>query len=346
VAQRPGTFVASYKAAIEALIDGRHLPATCKTNHFGNLRGKNAYKRCPGSVVIGALSVSIMELEWMARAYMADDPALFVSMDNPDLSNEAADKIWPWTERRNRRMRDGSLQSVEVDIHPDPRVQTVLEQIREAECIQSGDRCRPIFDEREIVFANNLVLDVTYDEILTHRELVQGGGRIERVLARTGVIPETRDELVRVYPDIFTSLSTAQRDVGAWLEKRYQNPNRISIWGMVPFSYRRPGQRGRPAKVWILAEILDKRAAAEAVLGELTMFEAVDEVSAPPVAPTPPMLEQALEPEFPPEPPAPPWRQPRPPLQVAPRPALPPPPQDDELMFWDGHEFFRPRCYF
>jgi len=174
-----------------------------------------------------------MELEWMARAYMADDPVPFVSMDKPDFSKEALDKDWPWKEwpyraTRNRRMRDGSLQAVEVDVHPHPLCQAVLEQLREAECVQSGDRCRPIFNERDIVFANNLVLDVTYDAILTHRELVQGGGRIERVLTRTGVVPESEDELVRVFPDVFKSPVTARRDVQAWLELKRHFPNSVT----------------------------------------------------------------------------------------------------------------------
>jgi hypothetical protein len=191
---------------------------------------------------------------------------------------------------------------------------------------------------------------LTYDKILTHRELVQGGGRIERILEQIGVLPESKDELVRVFPDVFTSSSTALRDIQAWLEKRVQNANRISICKMDPFFYRRPGQRGRPARVWISSQHQDARAVAETVLGELTMFEPVAEASAPPdVAeppPATPMLEPTLEPDLPPEPPAPPRQQPRPPLQVAPRPAIPVPLPDEELMFWDGHEFFRPRCYF
>jgi hypothetical protein len=147
---------------------------------------------------------------------------------------------------------------------------------------------------------------------------------------------------------------------------------------MVPFSYRRPGQRGRPAKVWISAKVLDFRAAAEAVLGELTMFERVAEASAPPDVPPPapePTPEPAPEPVAPPVPP---WRQPRPPLQspplssppppvlppvlgrlcivqadniallpIAPPPAsepLPPLPEPDlgTVDFWNEHPFFRP----
>jgi hypothetical protein len=54
---------------------------------------------------------------------------------------------------------------------------------------------------------------------------------------------------------------------------------------MKEFSYRRPSQRGPASKVWILAEILDKRAAAEAVLGVLTMFEPVVDANPPPDVP-------------------------------------------------------------
>jgi hypothetical protein len=92
----------------------------------------------------------------------------------------------------------------------------------------------------------------------------------------------------------------AHRDIQAWLEKRVQNPKSSTLWKMNPFSYRRPGQRGRPCRVWVSDKYQDVRAAAEAVLGPLAVFEPVAEASAPPdVAVSVP------EPELPPMPPVP-----------------------------------------
>ena len=50
-----------------------------------------------------------------------------------------------------RRMRDGSLEPVVREGHPDPRMQAVLEQIREAEVVQAVDRLRAVWKHRQIV---------------------------------------------------------------------------------------------------------------------------------------------------------------------------------------------------
>lgn len=54
---------------------------------------------------------------------------------------------------------------VNVSVHPDPRVQAVLEQIREAESLQAIDRLRLIFnDERKHVWILcNIPLDLPVD---------------------------------------------------------------------------------------------------------------------------------------------------------------------------------------
>jgi hypothetical protein len=64
--------------------------------------------------------ITIGELEDMARAYMANDPVTFVPAKAFML------------ERQKQVMSDGSSVQVMVKVHPDPRVQRVLYQMREA----------------------------------------------------------------------------------------------------------------------------------------------------------------------------------------------------------------------
>ena len=64
--------------------------------------------------------ITIGELEDMARAYMANDPVTFVPAKAFVL------------ERQEQLMSDGSSVAVMVKVHPDPRVQRVLYQMREA----------------------------------------------------------------------------------------------------------------------------------------------------------------------------------------------------------------------
>ena len=266
--------VVGTKRAVASLIDGGHLPADATTMSYGALRGKNDAEHRPTVIAVGQESVSIDTAEMIARAFMATDPTPFVSMARPDLPADWPYKQWPYRASRMRRMRDGTLQAVEVDVHPDPRVQRILEQVREAEVIQGIDRVRPVFNRRDIVALNNLVLDLTYDEICPHRELVQGGDRIALALERAGVLPETASELARAFPDLFGSEGTAARDLRAWRQKRSQIPNRESICDLTPFLYRRPGQRGRSARVLVATRHAGAKAAAEAVLGPLATFEA------------------------------------------------------------------------
>src|SRR4051794_7529353 len=67
---------------------------------------------------------------------------------------------------------------------------------------------------------------------------------------------------------------------------------------MKEFFYRSKSQRGPASRGWISAKVLDFRAAAEAVLGELTMFEPVADASAPSEAaePAPSEASSVLEP--------------------------------------------------
>ncbi len=73
-----------------------------------------------------------MAVEGMARAIWADDPAPLT------LPGEYVE------EPRGYRMRDGRLTGVVAHVHPDPRVQRVLELKRERETGQAIDRLRLI----------------------------------------------------------------------------------------------------------------------------------------------------------------------------------------------------------
>src|ERR1700677_136807 len=64
--------------------------------------------------------ITIGDLEDMARALMANDPVTFVPS-----------KVFV-LERQEQLMSDGSSVAVMVKVHPDPRVQRVLYQMREA----------------------------------------------------------------------------------------------------------------------------------------------------------------------------------------------------------------------
>jgi hypothetical protein len=66
-------------------------------------------------------------------------------------------------------------------VHPDWRVQAMVEQIREAEMIQAIDRLRLIHSPREKTVI--ILCNIPVDELVTRRELA-GDGRLAEALAK------------------------------------------------------------------------------------------------------------------------------------------------------------------
>jgi hypothetical protein len=184
-----GSVLCASKRVEEMLYDTGAVHRDTPTMHFGALRGCNCWEQYPGGLFVGAENISIGAAEAMARAFMADDPTPFVSMDHLAPKGWRYEHQWPYRATRMRRMRDGTLSPVEVPVHPDPRVQDVLELVREDELLQAIDRLRAVWHRRQLVLLNDLCLDVTYDEIETHKHLAAGGNPIRRAFLADGIVP-------------------------------------------------------------------------------------------------------------------------------------------------------------
>jgi len=287
--------VVAPQAAETAMAD--NLRDGIPTAHYGALRGLNTWERCQSAISVGQTSMSVRDLESVARCYMADDEEPFVSSDVPMPDDwPYLDRGWPYYASRMRRMRDGKLEPVEVAIHPDPRCQRVLEQVREAEIVQGVDRTRAVFNHRQFVMMNSLVLDLTYDRILTHAELVAGGSRWERAWVALGVIPLGKRDLHVLHPAVFASQSVAKDALDAaelsggdfQTRVQFENPPHL-------FAYRRQGQRGSLSRVLIdMQRHPNPRTALTDLLGPLAWFEPI---AAPqPVQKEAPMPEPATAP--------------------------------------------------
>lgn len=238
------------------------LPGTAQPGHFGAVRGINAWEGCATAVIVGREQVSPQRLEEMTRPFTATTPEPFQAFG------------CYVKQTRGRRMRSGRVEPVVVDVHPDPRCQEMLEQIREAEIVQAADRVRPIFNERSIVLLNELALDVTYDRIVTHKELAMGGNRFEQAAERGTAMPLSASELARCFPDLWPSSEAANKDI-----------QRADIWdisqigilfGKCPTYIRAKYKRGnqkRPSPAVIRGDASNPRAALESVVGPVVWFE-------------------------------------------------------------------------
>jgi hypothetical protein len=175
-----------------------------------------------------------------------------------------------------RRMRDGSAAPVEVPVHPDPRVQDVLELIREDELVQAIDRLRPVWHRRHYALLNDLCLDLTYDRIYSHKHLAAGGDPVERAYLATGIVPLSPQDLHRAHPAIFRTERSAE-----WALQNYHvDPDRTPIWDCEVVSYRRAGQRGPEARTHLDRSRYPTRevqiAAIEAAIScKLTVYQGV-----------------------------------------------------------------------
>lgn len=257
-------FVASSKQVEDTLRE--ILPATAKTGHFGALRGINAFEDCDTAVVVGREQISPQALERQVRAFVADD----------------AEPLLLWgcyvEQCRGRRMRDGSTTWEVVQVHPDPRCQELLEQIREAEIVQALDRVRPVFNRRRLYILTNVVADVTVDRIVPWRELAAGGNIWSRAWAACGgVLPLSPAWLCEHLPEIFSSERTAKRQVSDLISKfrgnedfnKGANPQiDIIIWDLAPLhEYRVTGVAGRPQLALVRPDLAQTPHALEATIG-------------------------------------------------------------------------------
>jgi hypothetical protein len=98
---------------------------------------------------------------------------------------------------------------VRVRVHPDRRVQALVEQIREAEMVQAIDRLRLIHSPREktVIILCNIPLDLPVDELVTWRELA-GDGKLEEALELCDengweALPLEPGELSRLFPELW-----------------------------------------------------------------------------------------------------------------------------------------------
>jgi hypothetical protein len=257
--------------------------------HFGRHLGANKWADFD-TVMVLREELPPLVAERMARAIYADAPD--VTLDLPgDYGREL----------RRHDLRTGTAPPVSVRVHPDRRVQQVVEMSRENAMGQGLDRLRLIYRKadrpaRVLVVSNLPVPGLVVDRLMTLDDMLAGGTIWERAFARMpgGVLPLSAEWLARSLPDLFTSRRTAEREVGNY---KPPNANRDTYWRMAV--YRTAGQR-RWSKALIRPDVADARAELIRLLGaDVVDFRMMDgPPSDPPAAAPMPVMtpEPDLEP--------------------------------------------------
>jgi hypothetical protein len=233
--------------------------------HFGNIRGTNEFEDHDVVIILGRDQPSARAAERRTMAIWYDTKQS-IRCISPGSKREVQ---YPYR-GRHYTMRDGSQQRpVRVRVHPDRRVQAVVEQVREAEMVQAIDRLRLIHSEREktVFILCNIPLDMPVDELITWRQLA-GDGRLVKALEACEengweALPLTPGELTRLFPELWGTEKAAEH----WLGNNPLNPliSIIRLWGVIG-AYRRAGRRGRWSKA-LVRHGADPRVALAGVLG-------------------------------------------------------------------------------
>jgi len=173
------------------------------------------------------------------------------------------------TRTRRYLFRDGTTKPANVSVHPDARVQAVVEQGREAEMVQAIDRLRLIHNEKRktVYILCKIPLDMPVDELVTWKQLT-GDRRWSDALAECDergwdALPLSAKELSRLFPNLWATKKAAER----WTAKNPPEPYRdiIRVWG-VTTDYRRSGGHGRWSKA-LVRQGADPALALAEVLG-------------------------------------------------------------------------------
>lgn len=228
----------------------------CALAHFSALRGVDVWKDFDTVLVIGRNQPPPKAVEDMARGLFYDDAVPL------QIAGQ-------WSRQpRGYRLID-ALEGVDVDVHPDARVQAVLEQVRESETLQAIDRLRLIYcdEPKLVVLLSNIPLDLDVDALLTWDELIYGSRLEQAWLAAAEVMPLSPDWLAEAHSDLWPTAAAAKKDVQRQARKG-QITNRFSIYKMSPFAfeYRVPGQRRAS---YCLSRVADPDAVSTALIGLL-----------------------------------------------------------------------------
>jgi len=231
---------------------GKELPPLVvsrgsKLATFGGLRGKDGWKTKAGAIIIGNNQPG-NAVEKLARA-------LWFDAEEP-LQTLSPTEMWPRQVRGYRCANADLKLGVNVFIHPDARVQRLVEQVRESETTQAIDRLRLVHHQGEpkiIYVLSNLVLDLTVDLLIGHKRLLDGGGKLVAAWKQhQGVMPLEKGWLHTKHPDLFETEKIARDEIGGFVKMDQTSLgtyNRVFVHlDCRVFTYTLNGHPGKPRK--------------------------------------------------------------------------------------------------
>jgi hypothetical protein len=256
VAETGRTLVVSSKRVEESLSDMDIGTATL--DHFNNLRGVNLYSGFENIIIVGRNQPSSIDVEKLARGLWFDADEPFALLEEKSGSRPLG------TEKRGYRLKQDHSSAM-TQVHPDWRVQALLEQIRESESTQAIDRLRllrshPEGVQRRVFILCSVPLDVTVDHLESWDRFQE---YLRIVHACAGIVPLNAEHLIVAVPDVGSTRTAKTKIAGL---KSATSLISIFIRGpaLLTAQYRLRGQK-RPSEV-----LYDAKYSAEQIQARLS----------------------------------------------------------------------------
>jgi putative DNA primase/helicase len=256
--------VVGNKATIEAM----QFPRNLDVAWFNAVAGRDQWKRVRLVVILGRPMPPPRAVEQIAAALTGAAPA----------------RLEGWYERGDayRQHRDGAGVGrvfAESDRHPDKMVERIRTRICAGEIIQAIGRGRGVNrtpqTPLEVLVLGDVILPIAVDQFLPDEAL--NPTPIDLMLAEGGVAFESAASAALAYPQLWPTPGAAR--LALHRQSSVTIPNRYTLireCNGALVRYRRKGNGQKIARAWFdPVRVADPRAAIEAMLGPLAMFELI-----------------------------------------------------------------------
>jgi hypothetical protein len=172
------------------------------------------------------------------------------------LGNKSGSRPFRNDTRRGYRLASGEYDSTTVQLHPDHRVQAMVEQIRESESTQAIDRLRllrphPEGKKRRVFILSSVPLDITVDHLLSWDALQRSLALIREA---DGFLPLNKTHLAERCPSV-GSVATAKVRIAELKRLKILIEYLIRDANLYSVKYKASGSSAKkPSEAWVFDE--------------------------------------------------------------------------------------------
>ena len=236
--------------------------------HYSNLRGVNDYSNYKNVIVIGREQPPAKAMEALTKGLWWDSNELIKTVPEEKGNHPYLKNL-----RRSYRMRNHSPEDEKVQLHPDKRVQDLLELARETEITQGIDRLRLVrgSNDRQVFILTSIPVDITVDNLWSWDRLQEF---LRLWNESDGVLSLSPTDIRKVLPNIVGSESGAKK-LTARLRSTLPLIDILISHEVLHFSYETNTPKRTAQTALVSSKHEDPRKALEEKLGEtVTAFSA------------------------------------------------------------------------